>query len=110
MNLTEERVKIIIAKVHNDLLLPHIDKYPIIARFIEKDNSDNEFEFAIWNGGYNYSDPESVGEDYLEIGIGYIIIINDKKGEAIQYSNYTGHWLISLNEKGKYERLKQLGR
>jgi hypothetical protein len=38
----------------------------------------------------------------------WIITIDDKKGEAIQFAYYTGRWEIKLNKNGKYERVRKL--
>lgn len=108
MNLTKERAKEIIKQVYIDLELYFGEKYPIEATFFEKDN-DNDFNH--WLGGFDYKDPESVGDtinygEYTE----YVIVIDDQKEEAVQCGYYTGNWVIKLNKNNKYERVKQLGR
>lgn len=112
MKLTEEKVKKVIAKVHKDINLMHSDKYPIQCGFVKKGINPNRFDFDIWTGGYDYRDPEAVGD---EINYGeypeYIISIDDTKGEAIAYHYYTGHVEIRLNKTtGKYEEVKQMYR
>ena len=109
MKLTKEKAEEITAQVYKDLNIYHSDKYPIECTFIE---NDSEFKRAIWSTGYNYSDPEAVGDkinygEYPE----YIISIDDEKGEAIAYHYYTGHVEIRLNKRtGKYEEVKQMYR
>lgn len=103
MKLTEEQVKEIIKKVHIDLNLPYFDIYPIECGFIKKGVNPNRFKFNIWTGGYDYRDPEAVGDEWLRTGGEYIISIDDEKGEAFAYHYYTGHIRIKLNEDDKYE-------
>ena len=110
MKLTKEKVKEIIAKVHKDLSLTHSDKYPIECGFVKKGVNPNRFDFDIWTGGYDYSDPEAVGDDSWGKYPEYIISIDDQKGEAIAYHYYTGHVEIRLNKMGKYEEVKQMYR
>ncbi len=109
MKLTEDQVKEIIAKVHQDLNLAHSSKYPIFVRGYEKNDKENEYPFARWGGGYDYRDPEAVGD---EINYGefpeYIISIDDEKGEAFAYHYYTGHIRIKLNDQGNYEVVGKL--
>jgi|SRR5690606_5467813 len=109
MKLTEEQAKEIIAKVNKDLNLYHSDKYPIYCGFTKKGHNMNNFDFDIWGGGYDYRDPEAVGD---EINYGefpeYIISIDDEKGEAFGYHYYTGHIRIKLNEQGNYEVVGKL--
>lgn len=112
MKLTEEQAKQIIAQVHKDLNIYHSEKYPIIANFHKASKSLGDFDFPNWGGGYDYRDPEAVGDkinygEYPE----YIISIDDEKGEAIAYHYYTGHVEIRLNkETDKYEQVKQMYR
>lgn len=108
MNLTIDQVKEIIAKVHDDLNLTHSDKYPIFYRGYEKNDKENDYSFASWGGGYDYSDPEAVGDDSWGKYPEYIISIDDEKGEAFAYHYYTGHIRIKLNEQGKYEVVGKL--
>lgn len=109
MNLTEEKVKDIIAKVHKDLKLYHSDKYPIYCNFTKRSSGIGGFDFPTWGGGYDYRDPEAVGD---EINYGefpeYIISIDDEKGEAFAYHYYTGHIRIKLNDQGNYEVVGKL--
>ena len=85
MKLTEEQVKEIIAKVHKDLNIYHSEKYPIGCGFVKKGLNPNRFDFNIWIGGYDYRDPEAVGDDSWGKYPEYIISIDDEKGEAIAY-------------------------
>lgn len=101
MNLIEDQVKEIIAKVHKDLNLTHSVKYPIYCGFTKKGHKMNRFDFDLW-GGYDYSDPEAVGDSSWGMPE-YIISIDDEKGEAFAYHYYTGHLRIKLNEEGNYE-------
>ena len=110
MKLKEEKVKEIIKKVHDDLNLSYCSKYPITFNAFDKGETHANFPFASWLGGFDYSDPESVGEDQWCIYPEYIITVNDEIGEAISYHYYTGHFKIHLNEKGKYELGNQLYR
>ncbi len=109
MKLTAEQVKEITAKVHKDLKLYHSDKYPIVCGFVKKGENPNRFDFNVWKSGYDYRDPEAVGD---EINYGefpeYIISIDDEKGEAFAYHYYTGHIRIKLNEQGNYEVVGKL--
>ena len=112
MKLTEEQVKEITAKVYKDLNIYHSEKYPITCGFIKRNENPNRFDFDVWKSGYDYSDPEAVGDkinygEYPE----YIISIDDEKGEAIAYHYYTGHVEIRLNKgTDKYEEVKQMYR
>jgi hypothetical protein len=108
MKLTEEQVKEIIIKVHKDLNLSHSDKYPIFYRGYEKNDKENDYPFARWGGGYDYRDPEAVGDEWIGLYPEYIISIDDEKGEAFGYHYYTGHIRIKLNEQGKYEVVGKL--
>ncbi len=110
MKLTENRVKEIIVQVHNDLKLAHSDKYPIFCTPHKADEKHNDWGIANWGGGYDYRDPEAVGDLWIGAYPEYLVTIDDKKGEAIAYHYYTGHFLIRLNEDGKYEVVKQLYR
>ncbi len=109
MKLTADQVKEIIKKVHKDLDLYHSDKYPIYCNFSTHSDRVRGFNSPSWGGGYDYRDPESVGD---EINYGefpeYIISIDDEKGEAFAYHYYTGHIRIKLNEKGNYEVVGKL--
>jgi hypothetical protein len=109
MKLTEDQVKEITAKVHKDLNLTHSNKYPIEFIYIYKNDEHNRFGIDYWSTGYDYRDPEAVGD---EINYGefpeYIISIDDEKGEAFAYHYYTGHIRIKLNEKGNYEVVGKL--
>ncbi len=109
MKLTTEQVEEIVKKVHQDLNLYHSDKYPIICNFRKPSKGLGEFDFPTWGGGYDYRDPEAVGD---EINYGefpeYIISIDDEKGEAFAYHYYTGHIRIKLNEQGNYEVVGKL--
>jgi len=106
MNLTKEQVKKIIEKVHLDLDLDYSSKYPIIANYTE---NHKDFKIDIWGGGYDYRDPEAVGDNGWGIYTEWVIIIDDKKEEAVMYGYYTGRFLIKLNENGKYEHVKRVG-
>jgi len=108
MNLTEEQVKEIILKVHIDLDLTHNVKYPVFYRAYEKNDKENDYSFAIWSGGFDYRDPESVGDEWLGLYPEYIVSIDDEKGEAFAYHYYTGHIRIKLNEEGNYEVIGKL--
>jgi len=108
MKLTEKQVREIIAKVHNDLDLSFSDKYPIECGFLKKGLLPNRFDFDVWKGGYDYRDPEAVGDDSWGKYPEYIITIDDEKGEAFAYHYYTGHLRIKLNENGKYEVVGKL--
>jgi hypothetical protein len=108
MKLTEKQAKEIIAKVHTDLNLSHGNKYPMFLRGYEKNDKENDYPFALWGGGYDYSDPEAVGDDSWGKYPEYIISIDDEKGEAFAYHYYTGHIRIKLNEEGKYEVVGRL--
>ncbi|WP_128330265.1 hypothetical protein [Apibacter sp. HY039] len=111
MNLTKEQVKQIIAQVHKDLNLEHDNKYPILTNFIHKNDEYNDWKFDYWGGGYDYSDPEAVGDEWLRSpGSEWLITIDDAKGEAIAIHSYTGHYEIALNKEGKYEIVKQMYR
>jgi len=111
MKLTEEQVKEITSKVHKDLNLSHSDKYPIEYGFVKKGHNMNRFDFNIWKSGYDYRDPEAVGDDSWGRYPEYIITIDDEKGEAIAYHYYTGHLEIKLNhDTNKYEIVKQMYR
>ena len=103
MKLTQEQAKEIIIKVHKDLNLTHNDKYPIVLRGYEKSDKENDFPFSKWSGGFDYRDPEAVGDDGWGKYPEYIITIDDEKGEAFAYHYYTGHLRIKLNEQGNYE-------
>lgn len=108
MKLTEDQVKEIIVKVHKDLNLTHSDKYPIGCGFVKKGINPNNFDFNIWTGGYDYRDPEAVGDEWIGLYPEYIISIDDEKGEAFAYHYYTGHVRIKLNEQGNYEVVGRL--
>jgi hypothetical protein len=108
MKLTEEKVKEIIAKVHKDLNLLHSDKYPIYCVFDKPSRGLGDFDFPTWGGGFDYSDPEAVGDDSWGKYPEYIVSIDDEKGEAFAYHYYTGHLRINLNEEGKYEVVGRL--
>lgn len=111
MKLIEEQVKQIIAQVYKDLNIYHSNKYPINCGFTKKGHKMNNFSFNIWTGGYDYRDPEAVGDDSWGKYPEYIISIDDEKGEAIAYHYYTGHVEIRLNKgTGKYEQVKQMYR
>ncbi|WP_128330262.1 hypothetical protein [Apibacter sp. HY039] len=110
MNLTKEQVKKIIAQVHDDLNLDHSDKYPIFCTFEKATDEDNRLGIDNWGGGYDYSDPEAVGDDSWGKYTEWIIKIDDEKGEAISFHHYTGHYEIALNKEGKYEIVKQMYR
>jgi hypothetical protein len=108
MKLTEEQVKEIIIKVHKDLNLSHSDKYPIYCNFSKHSKGIGAFNFPTWGGGFNYSDPEAVGDEWIGLYPEYIIYIDDEKGEAFGYHYYPGHLRIKLNEQGKYEVVGKL--
>lgn len=108
MKLTEEQVKEIILKVHKDLNLSHNDKYPIYCVFNKPSKGLGEFNFSTWGGGFNYSDPQAVGDEWIGLYPEYIVSIDDEKGEAFAYHYYTGHLRIKLNEQGKYEVVGKL--
>ncbi|MFT6923196.1 MAG: hypothetical protein ACJA1C_002206 [Crocinitomicaceae bacterium] len=105
MNLTEEQAKKIIIKVYEDLDLYHSAKYPVEAHFIEANKQSNDLGIDQWAGGYDYRDPQAVGD---EINYGefpeYYFIVDDKKGEAVKYGYYTGHYYLEL-KGGKYSVL-----
>lgn len=102
MNLTRENVKEIISKVHKDLQLPHDDKYPVLFTFTE---NGHNFGPNIWGGGYDYNQPELVGDDETGLYPEYIVFISDDTGEAIKYGYYTGWFNIALGDDGKYKVL-----
>jgi hypothetical protein len=108
MKLTENQIKEITVKVHKDLNLSHSEKYPIEYIFIAKNDMNNRYGFDLWSSGFDYRDPEAVGDDswgkYPEYGIS----IDDEKGEAFAYHYYTGHIRIKLNENDKYEVVGKL--
>lgn len=108
MNLSVDQVKVIIAKVHDDLNLTHSDKYPIFCTFHTKDEKGNSYKMDYWGGGYDYRDPGAVGDDAWGLYPEYIISIDDAKGEAFAYHYYTGHLHIHLNEEGKYVEVGKL--
>lgn len=108
MKLTIEQVKEIIKKVYKDLNLSHSDKYPIECGYIKKGIIPNRFDFNVWKGGYDYRDPEAVGDEWIGLYPEYIISIDDEKGEAFAYHYYTGHLRIKLNDEGKYEVVGKL--
>lgn len=108
MNLTEQQAKQIIAQVHDDLKLDHSDKYPIYCAFHSQKDEGNLYKADYWGGGYDYRDPEAVGDEYYGMYTEWIITIDDEKGEAIQFAYYTGRWEIKLNKNGKYKRVKKL--
>ena len=100
MKLTKDRVKEITAQVYKDLNIYHSNKYPIECTFVE---NDSEFKRAIWSTGYDYRDPEAVGD---KNNYGDLSCV-----EAIAYHYYTGHLEIKLNKTtGKYEAVKQMYR
>lgn len=102
MNLTEEQAREIVAKVCVDLDLYHSNKYPITVIFYDKDTAESNRDIDEWAGGYNYQDPEAVGDDFMGEYPEYNIVIDDQKGEAVLYGHYTGHYYIEL-KNGKYE-------
>jgi len=108
MKLTEDKVKEIIIKVHNDLNLTHNIKYPIYCRGYEKNDKENDYPFPRWGGGFDYSNPEVAGDEWIGLYPEYIISIDDEKGEAFAYHYYTGHIRILLNENDKYEVVGRL--
>ena len=108
MKLTAEQVKNIIRKVHKDLNLLHSDKYPIYCGFTKKGHRMNNFDFDLWGGGFDYSNPKAVGDEWIGLYPEYIISIDDEKGEAFAYHYYTGHLRIKLNEQGNYEVVGRL--
>lgn len=110
MKLTEEFVKTIIKQVHVDLNLDVDDRYPINCRYVEEWDSLKEIK-NYWIGSYDYSDPEAAGDEWIANYSKFITIIDDKTGEAIRYSHYTGHYKIKLNkDKNVYEIVERLFR
>lgn len=111
MKLTEDQVKNIIVKVNKDLNLYYSEKYPIFCTFHLKNDKYNRFEIDYWGGGYDYRDPEAVGDEWFGEYPEYLFSINDETGEAFAYHYYSGHVEIKLNKQtGKYEAVKQLFR
>jgi hypothetical protein len=108
MKLTEEQFKKITVKVHKDLDLTHSEKYPIEFIFIPKSDKNNRYGVNIWSSGFDYRDPEAVGDEWIGLYPEYGISIDDEKGEAFAYHYYTGHLRIKLNENGKYEVVGKL--
>ncbi len=104
MNLTEEQAKEVVVKVFEDLDLYCSTKYPTQAFFIDKGAESNELGISHWTGGYNYQNPEAAGDDFFGEYPEYYVIVDDKKGEAVMYGYYTGHYYIEL-KNGKYVQI-----
>ena len=108
MNLTADQIKEIIKKVHKDLNLSHSDKYPVYCVFEKPSKRLGGFDFPTWGGGFDYSNPRAVDDEWIGLYPEYIISIDDEKGEAFAYHYYTGHLRIKLNEQGNYEVVGKL--
>lgn len=104
MNLTETKVKEIVAKAFADLNLYCSTKYPIEARFISETSEFNDLGIGYWTGMYDYRDPEAVGDDFYGEYPEYYVIVDDQKSEAVLFGYYTGHYYVELKD-GKYVQI-----